>query len=161
MNSFDIDESEHLGGEDYIVTSNGAAMVESANRKEEEEEDKVDKDPPPELIRAVIDYLKCDDEIHELTARKKELSNQRKELEERVLSMMEEMGEEVLETSSGKLCRSISRTKGSVNEEHVRTTLSSEMDERDAQRISTLVFDKRPIKERQYLKRNRPRAKKA
>ena len=162
-NSFSIDEQigsgeSHVKQENYksSMKQNNDSHINSKLSVESKESEEA-KQAPSELIDAVIEYLKCDDELHEISIRQKELRNQRKELEDKVLVIMESMNEEVLETSSGKLSRTITRTKATVNVDHVKNMLSREMNESEAGRLSALVFEERPVKEKILLKRNRPK----
>ena len=114
------------------------------------------------FISSVIKWVKLDDRCRELAKELKEVRDQKKGMEDDILSMMTQQEQEVLNLSTGgSLRRSVSKCKGGLKEDYIRQILNSftkNMDE--AVVITEAILKNRPVQERTYLKRCLPKKKK-
>merc|ERR1711871_262067 len=65
----------------------------------------------PIFIQKVKSWVKIDDTIRELRAKTRELSKEKKQFEDFILTYMQQIDEKVIGIADGKLRRNVSKTK--------------------------------------------------
>lgn len=136
---------------------------------EQEKEQELDNNITEELERQVtedfknmvIDWVKKDDEIRELSKDLKELKDERKNLEELILEYMSKINVDMFEIGDGKLRKNVSKTKCALKHNIIQDSLVQIFhDVQKAHKTTQFILDNRPIKERVRLKRTYNRKKK-
>lgn len=118
-------------------------------------------DPQKPFIESVKQWIKIDDTIRETTLKIRDLKDQKKDLESKIVEHMKKSEQDVLNISSGGTLRvSLSRTKSGLKEDYIRDVLDRFTRDPDqtASIVSALMSD-RPVTERTYLKRCQARRK--
>ncbi len=114
-----------------------------------------------EFVEVVKNWVKLDDEIRDYTSKIKDLKNERKEFEEFILEYMENINENVIEITGGKLRRNKSQTKTPLKEESIQTALFEiTKDNEKSMQMTKHIMENRPSVERVNLKRTRFRKSK-
>jgi L-asparaginase/Glu-tRNA(Gln) amidotransferase subunit D len=113
----------------------------------------------PQFIELVRKWVKIDDHIKEEMIRLREKKEEKKELEEKILNIMKQTDQDVLNISTGGTLRmSVSKTKSGLKEEYLREAITKFTKSQDEATIMTqAIMNDRPVNERTYLKRCRPR----
>jgi len=114
-----------------------------------------------EFVEVVKSWVKIDDEIREYTSKIKDLKKERKEFEEFILEYMENINENVIEITGGKLRRNKSQTKSPLKEQNIQSTLYEiTKDNQKSIEITKQIMENRQSVERVNLKRTRLRKSK-
>ena len=114
-----------------------------------------------EFVEVVKSWVKIDDEIREYTSKIKDLKKERKEFEEFILEYMENINENVIEITGGKLRRNKSQTKTPLKEQNIQSTLYEiTKDNQKSIEITKQIMENRQSVERVNLKRTRLRKSK-
>lgn len=109
----------------------------------------------------VLKWLTIDDQIREMRTKSKELTVQKKEHEEYILSFLEKVGEKELAVSDGKLRRNISKTKKPLSKEWIQKSLTELIkDKTKAVTMTDHIINNRETVERVNLKRTKNRGPK-
>jgi len=108
--------------------------------------------------KKVLKWLEIDDEIRSIRARTKELTNDKKQYEESILSFLENVGEKELNVKDGKLRRNVSKTKAPLNKASIQKALTEIVkDKSKADVMTEHIINSRPVVERVNLKRTKNR----
>ena len=108
--------------------------------------------------KKVLKWLEIDDEIRSIRARSKELTNDKKQYEESILSFLENVGEKELNVKDGKLRRNVSKTKAPLNKASIQKALTEIVkDKSKADVMTEHIINSRPVVERVNLKRTKNR----
>ncbi len=106
----------------------------------------------------VLKWLAIDDQIREMRAKSKDLTKQKKEHEEFILSFLENVGEKELAVSDGKLRRNVSKSKKPISKEWIQKSLNQLIqDKTKANTITEHIINNRETVERVNLKRTKNR----
>lgn len=120
------------------------------------ETDTQEKKVSDEFTQKVVAWVKLDDKIRELRAQTKEITQDKKELEEWILDYLDKIGEKSISIGDGNLRRNISKTKAPLKKENIYTTIKDlTKDENKASLITQQIFENRPLTERINLKRTK------
>lgn len=110
--------------------------------------------PENEFEKTVLKWLTLDDQSKELSRAMKDLKQEKKDCETKILSYMGTNEKDVLELSSGNLRKSVSSTKGALKQEYIHQALMERIkDPTDIECILNSIVDKRAVNQRTYLKR--------
>lgn len=124
---------------------------------EEENEKKISK----EFQEKVQLWVKLDDALRDLRNKSKEITQEKKELEEYILTYLDEIGEKSIGITNGNLRKNISKTKAPLKKENIYNTIKDlTKDETKASTITNQIFENRPLTERINLKRTKLRGNK-
>ena len=127
------------------------------NSPDENVQEKVTSD----FKNKVLKWLAIDDQIREMRAKSKELTVQKKEHEEYILSFLENVGEKELAVSDGKLRRNVSKTKKPLSKEWIQKSLTELIkDKTKAVTMTDHIINNRETVERVNLKRTKNRGPK-
>lgn len=108
--------------------------------------------------KKVLKWLEIDDEIRSMRAKSKELTNDKKQYEESILSFLENVGEKELNVKDGKLRRNVSKTKAPLNKASIQKALTEIVkDKTKADAMTDHIINSRPVVERVNLKRTKNR----
>ena len=119
------------------------------------------KEVSKEFTQKVIDWVKLDDKLRELRAKSKEITGEKKELEEWILAYLDQIGEKAISIGDGNLRKNVSKTKAPLKKENIHATIKDlTKDEAKASLITQQIFENRPMTERINLKRTKNRGKK-
>lgn len=114
-----------------------------------------------EFQQKVITWVKLDDQIREIRAKTKEITAEKKELEEWILQYLDTIGEKAISIGDGNLRRNVSKTKAPLKKENIYSTIKDlTKDENKANLITNQIFENRPMSERINLKRTKNRGPK-
>lgn len=126
----------------------------SSDNEDENVQDKVTGD----FKKKVLKWLEIDDEIRAMRAKTKELTTEKKQNEEFILSFLENVGEKELAVADGKLRRNVSKTKAPLNKASIQKALTEIVkDKTKATTMTEHIINSRPVVERVNLKRTRNR----
>lgn len=119
------------------------------------------KEVSKEFTNKVVQWVKYDNELRQLRAKSKEITTEKKELEEWILNYLEEIGEKSISIGDGNLRRNVSKTKAPLKKESIYSTIKNlTKDEQKALDITKKIFEDRPLTERVNLKRTKNRGPK-
>ena len=106
----------------------------------------------------VLKYLDIDDEIRKLRAKSKELTKEKKDMEESILNFLETVEEKSVVVRDGKLIRNVSKSKAPLKKESIAKALSEiTKDVNKANIMTDHIFNSRQVVERVNLKRTKNR----
>ena len=119
------------------------------------------KEISQEFTKKVVGWVKLDNQIRELRAKSKEITAEKKELEEWILNYLDKIGEKTISIGDGNLRRNVSKTKAPIKKENIFSTIKDlTKDENKASLITQQIFENRPMTERINLKRTKNRGPK-
>ena len=108
--------------------------------------------------KKVLKWLEIDDEIRSIRAKSSELTKEKKQYEEFILSFLEDVGEKELAVNDGKLRRNVSKTKAPLNKASIQKALTEIVkDKTKATTMTDHIINSRPMVERVNLKRTKNR----
>lgn len=114
-----------------------------------------------EFTQKVVEWVKLDDQLREIRAKSKEITGEKKELEEWILQYLDEIGEKAISIGDGNLRKNVSKTKAPIKKENIFATIKDmTKDENKASLITNKIFEDRPLTERVNLKRTKLRGPK-
>ena len=102
---------------------------------------------------SVIAYIEYDNEIKELNTKKRELTEEKKQLEEFMVEFMTENKHEEVMITDGRLKLAITTTKGAIKQEYVQERISRFTEQHKAMEITLDIFENRPVTEKKQIKR--------
>lgn len=102
---------------------------------------------------AVKAYVECDNDIKDLNTKKKELADEKKQLEEYMIEYMTKNKHEEILISDGTLHLAITKTKGALKKEYVQDRIQRYTDTSKAITITEDIFENRPITEKAKITR--------
>lgn len=114
-----------------------------------------------EFIEMVREWVDKDDDIKKKRAELKEITDEKKQLEQFILDYMEDNNLDMFEISDGKLRKNISKTKAALKHDLIQESLTKVFNNTEkAFNTTKLILDNRPVTERIRLKRTYNRKKK-
>lgn len=114
-----------------------------------------------EFSEKVVEWVKLDDALRELREKSKEITQEKKELEEYILKYLDGIGEKAIGITDGNLRKNVSQTKAPLKKENIFNTIKDlTKDEIKASTITEQIFNNRPLTERVNLKRTKLRGSK-
>jgi len=113
------------------------------------------KDDDTQFKIAVKAYVECDNEISDLNSQKKELADEKKQLEEYMIEYMTKNKHEEIMISNGTLHLAITKSKGALKKEYVQDRIGRYTDTAKAVTITEDIFENRPITEKAKIQRKR------
>jgi len=121
-------------------------------------EDEKKKQISKEFQEKVQLWVKLDDALRELRVKSKDITQEKKELEEYILQYLDEIGEKSIGITDGNLRKNVSKTKAPLKKENIYNTIKDlTKDETKASTITNQIFENRPLTERVNLKRTKLR----
>jgi hypothetical protein len=130
-----------------------------------------------EFLEQVIKYIKIDDIIKERQKKDKEeinvLKDKKKTFEKNILTHLNDTENLVINIANkGKLVKNVSTTKGAINKDLIKIGITDGLYETSlvkndvlcdkvVETIMNIIDKKRPVKQKEYLKRINPRLAKA
>lgn len=115
---------------------------------------------PPEFVNSVKKYLEVDNLIRDIKDKVKILNTQKKENEELILNYLQNMNENNIDVSDGKLKRNITKSQKPMAKEFLQKALTEATgDSQKAQNLLEHVLKSRPIIEKISLRRIKYSAK--
>lgn len=102
---------------------------------------------------AVKAYVECDNDIKDINTKKKELTDEKKQLEEFMIEYMTKNKHEEILISDGTLHLAITKTKGALKKEYVQDRIQRYTDTSKAVTITEDIFENRPITEKAKITR--------
>ena len=101
-------------------------------------------------------WLAIDDEIRNIRARTKELTNEKKDFEDNILKHLEVVKEKEFLVPGGKLRKNVYKTKAPLTKESIQKALTDIIkDKTQATSMTDHIIKSRPIVERTNLKRTK------
>lgn len=123
-----------------------------------------DEDKKPvskEFQEHVVKYVKLDDVIRKKQSELSELKDQRRPSEEYILKYLDNIGENMIEISTGKLRKNKSETKKALSQDIIqKVLLESVKDEAQVEEILKKMEETRPLNTHVNLKRTGPQKNK-
>jgi hypothetical protein len=114
-----------------------------------------------EFEEKVIKFVKLDNLIRKKNTEIKELKEQRKPCEDFILKYLDQIGQNTIDITGGKLRRNKSETKKSINNDIIKKSLTEKIkDPLAVDEILKIMEENRPLKTSINLKRTNERAKK-
>lgn len=119
-------------------------------------------DPQKKVTREfrdkVIKWIEIDDSLRELRVKTKELTTEKKQFEEYILSYMDQIEEKCFNIKDGKLRKNVSKTKGPLKKQIIHQALVEIVgDSNKATAMTEHIINSRPTVERVNLKRTKNR----
>ena len=122
------------------------------------ESDDPQKKVTREFRNKVIKWIEIDDSLRELRAKTKELTTEKKQFEEYILSYMDQIEEKCFNIKDGKLRKNVSKTKGPLKKQIIHQALVEIVgDPNKATAMTEHIINSRPTVERVNLKRTKNR----
>lgn len=82
-----------------------------------------------EFEESILKYVEVDDKIKDAEKTLKELKSQRKTFEDSVIKSLTDLGEDVIELTSGKIKKSRKESKKAVNKDIIKDALAEKIDD--------------------------------
>ena len=115
-----------------------------------------------EFVEVVKNWVKLDDLIKELNNKIKEVKTEKKEYEEFILNYMENIDENVINITDGKLRKNKTKTKTPLKEENIKSAIYDiTQDPSKSEEMTKYIMGNRQHVERVNLKRTRLRKPKS
>ena len=122
-----------------------------------------------ELMEKIIKYIKIDDSIKEKQKEVREqtrvLKSQKDEMEKYIITYLESINEEFVKLGdTGKLTKTVSRTKGAIKSDNIKVSIFDELkkenikDDKINELLTNIVDNiekNRPVKTKTYIKRTK------
>jgi hypothetical protein len=102
---------------------------------------------------AVKAYVECDNDIKDINTKKKELADEKKQLEEYMIEYMTKNKHEEILISDGTLHLAITKSKGALKKEYIQDRIQRYTDTSKAVTITEDIFENRPITEKAKITR--------
>jgi hypothetical protein len=110
------------------------------------------------FVNSIKQWVTLDDRMQKLKEELKKISNEKKEVEEIVLSELDKMDEKVISISDGKIRKNISKSQTPLKKEHIQKTIFDfTKDESKTSEIIDQMMKSRQTVERVNLKRTKNR----
>lgn len=124
--------------------------------EQEAEQIKITKD----FQENVIKFVKIDDLIKKKQSEITELKSQKKPCEENIIKYLDEIDENVIEITNGKLRKNKSETKVALNKEIIKNAINNQIQDPLIVEQILKIMDNRPKKVRTNIKRTSNRIRK-
>jgi hypothetical protein len=111
------------------------------------------KDDDSQFKSAVKAYVECDNELSDINSQKKELTDEKKQLEEFMIEYMTKNKHEEIMISDGTLHLAITKSKGALKKEYIQDRIGRYTDTAKAVTITEDIFENRPITEKAKIQR--------
>jgi len=132
--------------------------IDNSDNRETDEEYDSGNEISEEFKNHVKEFTRIDDLIKKKQKEIKDLKNQNKPHEEYILNDLDQMGENTIEITDGKLIKNKSQTKAPLNTTIIREAISAKINNPQIiNEIMEQMKELRPKKERKYLKRTQIR----
>lgn len=110
------------------------------------------------FVNSIKQWVTLDDRMQKLKEELKKISNEKKEVEQIVLSELDKMDEKVISISDGKIRKNISKSQTPLKKEHIQKTIFDfTKDESKTSEIIDQMMKSRQTVERVNLKRTKNR----
>ena len=108
-----------------------------------------------QLVQTVKEWLSIDNSIKELQKQIKEKRSEKKELNERLLSIMNDHNLDSMNTSQGQLIKSTYKTKSALSKKHLETSLGDffKDDPKIVEALCKHIMDTRSISVKENIRR--------
>ena len=114
----------------------------------------------PEFVQSVKKYIEVDDKLKEYKEKMKQLTSEKKDREDFILTYLQTIDESEIGVQDGKLRRNISKTQAPLKKEYICKSLTEIFgDANKAAAVTDKIIKSRPMVERVTLKRTRNRVK--
>merc|ERR1712224_104181 len=128
--------------------------ADTVDNNDENHDNNNNRDVAEEFKESVVEWVRIDDEIRSLNKKARELKATKKEYEQFILSYMENINENIIAISDGKLRRNVSQTKAALKHETIQNALVDfTSNTEEAFKLTQYILNKRPTVERVNLKR--------
>jgi hypothetical protein len=112
------------------------------------------KKPSEKLISSIKHWVQLDDKVRKLKDEMKELNDEKKTYEEVVLKELENMEEQAINISDGKLRRNVTKTQAPFKKEEIQKTIFEfTKDEQKTVNMIEKIMASRQVTEKVNLKR--------
>ena len=112
---------------------------------------KINKD---NLKTLIIEWLALDEQIKTYRDTIKDMNDEKKQYETQILELMNTLNQDTITTNKGIITRNKKESKGAITQELIKSTLSTLLKcQETADTYTSLIFDKRSVKEIINLKR--------
>lgn len=108
-----------------------------------------------QLVNTVKEWLSIDNSIKELQRKIKDKRNEKKELNERLLSIMNDMNLDSMNTSQGQLIKTTYKTKTALSKKHLQSSLGEffKNDPKIAEALCKHIMDSRNVNVKENIRR--------
>jgi hypothetical protein len=106
------------------------------------------------LKESIKEWIGIDNEMKVLQAELKLRRQKKKQLSDGLIDVLKKTGIDGWDTKEGKLEYCVTKTKTTINKEHIRNSLSKFIqDEEQIDAMTTFIYESRGIKEKESIKR--------
>jgi len=149
----EIDKDDSISGESHDGEDDGN----DDGKEQSIDQLKISK----EFQENVVKFVKLDDLMRKKQQEMSELREQRKPCEQYILKYLDDVNENVIEITNGKLRKNKSETKSSINQDIMKNAITEKIkDPKIVEEIMKLMEEKRPLSTHVNLKRTGTRDKK-
>jgi hypothetical protein len=122
------------------------------------EDSETKKEISQKFVNSIKNWVTIDDKIKKLRDEIKELTTEKKQYEEVVISELDKMEEKVISITDGKLHKSVSKTQEPLKKETIqKSILSFIKDETKTKELMENMMNSRKVVEKVNLKRTKNR----
>lgn len=116
------------------------------------------KDISQKFVNSIKNWVTIDDKIKKLRDEIKELTTEKKQYEELVISELDKMEEKVISITDGKLHKSVSKTQEPLKKETIQKSILNYIkDETKTKELMENMMNSRKVVEKVNLKRTKNR----
>ena len=106
------------------------------------------------LKTLIIEWLALDDQIKSYRNIIKDMTDEKKQYESKILELMDTLNQNMIITDKGNITKNKRESKGALTQDIIKSTLSNLLKcQETADSYTNIIYDKRPIKEIINLKR--------
>jgi len=106
------------------------------------------------LKDSIKEWIGLDNEMKVLQAELKLRRQKKKQLSDSLIDVLKKSGIDGWNTKEGKLEYCVTKTKTSINKEHIRNSLSKFIeDDEQIEAMTTFIYQSRGVKEKESIKR--------
>lgn len=147
--------------EDESISSRSGDDSENDNQNDDDEKDTIDQiKVSKEFQENVIKFVKLDDLMRKKQQEMAEIREQRKPCEQYILKYLDNVNENVIDITNGKLRKNKSETKSALSQDIMKNAISAKVqDPKIVEEILKLMEEKRPLNTHVNLKRTSGRQK--
>lgn len=110
-----------------------------------------------QLVYSIKEWIKCDNDIKEMQKQMKAIKERKKKLTDGIVNVMKNKEIDCFDLNDGKLIYSQSKTKSTINKQHLMVCLEKYFKETSnpnvAEDLTNFILDNREIKVKDVIRR--------
>jgi len=145
----DIDQNDLINAQRILELLDPKSIHSYITTKEENDDNLL------EIVKSMVKrWISLDKEMHDLNERVKNIKDEKKQFEDKILLFMNKTDQNEIIIKNGKISKKEKELKETINEEYIKKCLSQTLQDADTvNAITKLIVDGRTIKKSQSLEK--------